>query len=155
MLVRRRGSQGLALAAAAVLALSACAASGPAEVESGQYRLLATSNPSGGVPADVSLIVDGDALTLVSGADKAHYTLGDAGEEFTLCPPSGSGTARPLDAPLTLGRLQLAQPAVFGDCGTTAPMRITVVDLASVDEANRFPFARWAEFCDTVDPSCP
>ena len=52
-----------------------------------------------------------------------------------------------------IGDLELAEPAIFGDCGEARPIRVTVVDLSAVGDG-QFPFQRWAEFCDIADADC-
>jgi hypothetical protein len=137
-----------------VMVLAACSSLGPANVESGQYRLYATSASGEELPPDVSLVIEDAALTLSSGAEQRTYILGDPGAEYTVCPPSGQGAPQPLGGAVSIGDLDLADPAVFGDCGKAKPSRVTVVDLSSVDEVNQFPFERWAEFCLIEDPDC-
>ena len=88
------------------------------------------------------------------GAELARATLGAAGDtQYALCPLGGRGSPQPLDIPIEDGGLTLEQPALFGDCGQVRPTRVTVVDLASTTD-QAFPFATWAEFCDTTDPDC-
>lgn len=123
-------------------------------MESGQYRLYATSASAQALPLDVSLVIEDSALTLNSGAEQTTYILGEPGAEYTVCPPSGKGAPQPLGGAMPIGDLDLAEAAAFGDCGTTKPSRVTVVDLTSVDAATQFPFERWAEFCLIADPDC-
>jgi len=137
-----------------VMVLAACSASGPADVASGQYRLYATSSSGQPLPPDVSLVIEDSALTLTSGSEMRTFILGEPGTEYTVCPPSGTGAPQPLGGAMSIGDLELAEAAAFGDCGTTKPERITVVDLSSVDGGNQFPFQRWAEFCSIADPDC-
>jgi hypothetical protein len=142
-----------------VLVLAGCAGGtggdppGPAAITDGSYRLLATS--AGQDPdATVSLTITGDTLVLTQGSDTTEDSLGQPGDtEYVLCPPGGTGSPRPLSAPIDVDGVHLARPALFGDCGQTTPVRVTLVDLdATTDQA--FPFATWAEFCDTGDPDC-
>jgi len=91
---------------------------------------------------------------LTQGFETVEGTLGQpVGTEYVLCPPDGKGSPRPLGTPVEVGGVQLASPALFGDCGQAKPVRVTLVDLdATTDGA--FPFQIWAEFCDTKDPDC-
>ncbi len=59
-----------------------------------------------------------------------------------------------LDAPLSVDGVVFTRPALVGDCGQTTPVRVTLVDLDATDTSLRFPFTRWAEFCDLTDPDC-
>ena len=54
--------------------------------------------------------------------------------------------------PVALAGTTFARPALFGDCGMTRPVRVTVVDLDSTTPTGTFGFTRWVEFCDTKDP---
>jgi hypothetical protein len=126
---------------------------GAATVADGAYRLLATS-ASQEPDATVSLQITGDALVLTQGSDTVEGTLGQpVGTEYMLCPPDGRGSPRPLDTPVEVGGVALANPALFGDCGQTRPVRVTLVDLSATTDQT-FPFRNWAEFCDTRDPDC-
>jgi hypothetical protein len=102
----------------------------------------------------VSLTITGDAVVLTQGSDTVESTFGQPPDtEYVLCPPDGTGSHRPLGAPIDVDGVQLARPALFGDCGPTKPIRVTLVDLdATTDQA--FPFKSWAELCDTDDPDC-
>lgn len=140
-----------ALASAAVL-LAGCQ-SGPQSVPPGEYRLYATS--AGATSAQpLEATITGQGLTLTTPAEPMSFDFGAAADEFTLCPPSGKGRPTTLDAAMTVGDVQLARPAIFGDCGVTKPVRVTVVDLDSVDTSAQFPFTRWVEFCNRTDPDC-
>ena len=105
--------------------------------------------------AATSPTIAGDQVVISrGGAELARATLGAAGDtQYVLCPPGGRGSPQPLDIPIEDGGLTLEQPALFGDCGQVRPTRVTVVDLASTTD-QAFPFATWAEFCDTTDPDC-
>ena len=104
--------------------------------------------------ATVSLQITGDSVVLTQGSATVEGTLGQPGAtEYVLCPPDGEGSPRPLDAPLDVGGVRLTSPALFGDCGQTKPVRVTLVDLDATTEAS-LPFQDWAEFCDTKDPDC-
>lgn len=141
-----------AVALVAAAALGGCQDSSPAPHGDGDHRLYATSS-GGGVP-DASLAIEGPDVTLAQGTSIAEYTIGSPAEAVTLCPPNGTGSPIRLDGgPMTIGDLEIQSPALFGDCGHTRPVRVTVVDLESFDEFE-FPFARWAEFCDITDPDC-
>jgi hypothetical protein len=115
--------------------------------------LLATSASQDPDPT-VQLQITGDTIVLTQGAGTVQGTLGPAGsEEYVLCPPDGTGSPRPLESPIEVDGVQMASPALFGDCGQTTPVRVTLVDLtATTDQV--FPFQTWAEFCDTTDPDC-
>lgn len=143
-----------------VLALAGCGGSqdatsgGPAEVTDGAYVSLASS--AGGGAEDVGLDIGGDSITLRQDSGTTTATIGEPAAEAILCPPSGKGRPRQIDTPLTVGSVALASPAIFGDCGQTAPRRVTLVDLDSYDEsAGPAAFTRWVELCDTTDPDCP
>ena len=149
--VRRPWSAGLL--AVSILALAACQ-SGPADVASGDYRAFAASSEIGEVPP-VTLTVDGAALTFGELDMLNARELGQGGEEVVVCPPDGRGSPASLGEPLSLGTTTFEAPAIVGDCGATAPRRVTVIDLASAEQdAGPFPFTRWVEFCDTTDPDC-
>lgn len=156
---RRRGGPAGGIAPIVLLAgmLSGCSgnstAGGPDPVADGSYRLLATSSTQD-PQTDATLQVDGDQVVITQGSDSVEGPLGDpVRSPYVLCPPDGQGSPRPLDAAVQVDGLQMRQPALFGDCGQTSPGRVTLVDLASAtDEA--FPFATWAEFCDSTDPGC-
>ncbi len=91
---------------------------------------------------------------IAQGSESVQVTLGDpVSPQYVLCPPGGQGSPRPVDAAVQVDGLQMRQPALFGDCGQTSPSRVTLVDLASTTDG-AFPFAVWAEFCDSADPDC-
>lgn len=145
------------LVAAVVLLLAAGCAddSSPAQVQDGSYRLFATSESATidatGAPG---LLIDADTVSLTDGADTSTVVLGEPTEQRVVCPPSGEGSPLSLDAALSVDGVTLTRPALFGDCGQTTPVRVTLVDLESTDTSLRFPFTRWAEFCDVTDPDC-
>lgn len=150
-------SKSTAAALGLVVLLAGCSsdspAGSPADVTDGSYTLFATSS-SKAPDAAVSLTVAGDSVELTQGGDTVQATLGEAGDtKYTLCPPGGEGSPLPLDMPVEVGSVKLDQPALFGDCGQTKPVRVTLVDLAATNE-QAFPFATWIEFCDTTDPDC-
>jgi hypothetical protein len=143
----------------AVLLLAGCSggsdgdSQGPAAIADGSYQLLATST-SQEPDATVSLQITGDSVVLTQGSGTVEGNLGQPGTtEYVLCPPDGKGSPRPLGTPVDVGGVQLASPALFGDCGQTKPVRVTLVDLDATTE-DAFPFQNWAEFCDTKDPDC-
>ncbi|MBI1349655.1 MAG: hypothetical protein GC156_00885 [Actinomycetales bacterium] len=147
----RRRTVALAAAAPMLLLLAGCQ-SGPADIADGQYRAYATS---GTTDPQASLVVNGDQLVVTTATGDETVTIGDPGDSYTLCPPDGSGRPRLLRGVMTIGDVVLQQPAIFGDCETTAPSRLTIVDLASFDASlGPFSFGEWVEFCDTRDPSC-
>jgi hypothetical protein len=160
---RRFGVRGAArrvgVGLGAILLLAGCSggsdgdSQGPAAVADGAYQLLATST-SQAPDATVSLQITGDSVVLTQGSTTVEGTLGQPGAtEYVLCPPDGKGSPRPLGTPIEVGGVQLTSPALFGDCGQTKPVRVTLVDLDATTEA-AFPFQNWAEFCDTKDPDC-
>ncbi len=55
---------------------------------------------------------------------------------------------------MTVGDLTLVAPAMFGDCGDSAPELVTVVDLDSATESGPLPFSRWIEFCNVESADC-
>ncbi len=143
----------------AVLLLAGCSggsdgdSQGPAAIVDGSYKLLATST-SQAPDATVSLQITGDSVVLTQGSGTVEGTLGQLGAtEYVLCPPDGKGSPRPLGTPVEVDGVQLASPALFGDCGQTKPVRVTLVDLDATTDAP-LPFQNWAEFCDTKDPDC-
>lgn len=131
------------------VATAGCA-SGPAEVTDGTYRLLAVSDQA--PVSGQKLTVRGSTVTVEGGPPRA---MAADGQRALVCPPSGKGVVRPLDGPVTVGARQLVHPGVFGDCGTTAPRRVTLVDLDSADRNARPAFTVWAEFCVSTEPDCP
>lgn len=150
---------GAALVASSVFALAGCggsdgASSGaPSEVSDGAYAYLASS--AGGSAPAVSLTIAGDAITLTGDTGPVTATIGEPATEAVLCPPSGKGQPAKVGTALNVGSVALASPAIFGDCGQTTPMRVTLVDLDSYDEAGGpYKYTRWVEFCDTTDPDC-
>ena len=141
----------VAAAAAGVVVLAGCS-SGPADVADGQYRAFAWSGV--GDPG-ASVLVTGDQLDVSSSAGTEALAVGDPANSYVLCPPDGTGRPRLLNGRLAIGDLVMRQPAVFGDCGTTSPRRLTIVDIASYDPSQGpFPFTTWVEFCDVKDADC-
>ncbi len=138
---------------AAALFLTGCQ-SAPQGVPAGSYRLLAdATTTSPGSPAE--LTVTANAVTLAADGTTASADLGAATSSYTLCPPSGTGTARQLSASLTINGTYYTHPAIYGDCGQTKPVRVTIIDLDSYNnDTTKLPFDRWAEFCNTADPDC-
>ena len=131
--------------------IAACGGGGPDSVGDGEYTFYASS---GTAPSGATAVVSGDDITFTVDGSDTVATLGDETAEFTLCPPDTTGTAQALGVSLTVGSVEIADAAVFGDCGTTSPSRITVVDIAAIDESLQFPFVNWVEFCDTSDEDC-
>lgn len=152
------GARPVVVAACLGLALAGCGSSGstaggPAALTDGSYRILAASD--GATPA-ATLDLTGVELTLTDAGATTRATIGGAAPEVVLCPPSGKGEPRRLDSSVTVGELRFEQPAIFGDCGQTKPLRVTLVDLKSSDGSQApLPFARWVEFCASTDPDCP
>ena len=143
----------VAVLPAVALTLTACQ-SGPAAIASGDYRAYAASSEVGSVPP-VTLVIDGSTLTFGENDVLTTAELGESTDEYLVCPPSGKGSPVLLSPALSLGPTAFESPAIVGDCGATAPARVTVVDLASVsEEEGPLPFTRWVEFCDTTDPDC-
>jgi hypothetical protein len=142
------------MSAVAAFLLGACS-SRPADVVDGTYRAMAASGELAAAPDASLTVVNGQfTFTTPAGADIVA-TTSPGTDEFVVCPPDTEGTPDLLGGSLTLGDTTLAQPAVIGDCGHTKPVRITIVDLASVSaDSVPFPFTRWIEFCDTADPDC-
>lgn len=147
----------IAVASAALVALAGCgtsgqSAGGPAPVGDGSYAFLASS--AGGT-GPATLDIAGQELTLTQAGASTKGTIGEAAPETVLCPPAGKGQPLRVDASLSVGTVELAAPAIFGDCGQVTPKRVTVVDLNSFDTAaGPFGYARWVEFCSTGDPDC-
>ena len=126
---------------------------GPQAPTDGSYVYLASSE---GSTQSTALAIAGEQVALTQGSGTTTASMGDPAPPAVLCPPSGEGRALTLDAPLTIGAVALASPALFGDCGQTTPKRVTVIDLDSYEEAGGpFGYTRWVEFCETSDPDCP
>ena len=135
------------------LVLAGCQ-SGPQSVPDGTYRLFADASTTSPGAADGLTIASG-TVTLTADGATSTAELGAASSEYLLCPPSGKGTARTLGSALTINGTDYTKPAIYGDCGQTKPVRVTIIDLDSYnDGATQLPFTRWAEFCDTSDPDC-
>lgn len=139
-----------AFGALALLA-AACSSSGPAAVSDGNYLGYASS--AGTAPA-ATLSITGSSLTVDQGGSSSPYTISDGTAEYTVCGDGGTGTPSPLSGAMAVESIEMAEPAIFGDCGITAPDRVTIVDLDSFDDTLGFPFTRWVEFCDTSDDDC-
>lgn len=138
-----------------VLPLLAACSSGPAEPGNGEYRAFAAAAGLPGAPGASVAISDGAAEVTADGAT-SRSALTERSLDQVLCPPDAKGSAWTLDAGIVIGGIAFEEPAIIGDCGTSAPVRITLVDLASGSESVRpFPFTRWIEFCDVSDPDCP
>ncbi len=138
---------------AGLAGLTSCQ-SGPDGITDGSYQLLASS---AGAEPDAAQTVEiaGSTVTLHTASGDATATLGSPASTMVLCPPHGDGKPTTLgDSALTMGRVTLTHPAVFGDCGSATPERITLVDLDGVDTAQSFPFTRWAEFCLSGSQDC-
>ena len=135
---------------AAALALGACGSSSIA-VQDGEYRSLASSESS---TPEATMVVDGSSLTLTVDGTATQATIGGSGSSYVVCPPDSSAEVRPLDTSMTVGAIAFARPGIFGDCGITTPVRVTIVDLDAETTTGGFPFARWLEMCDVTDPDC-
>ncbi len=138
---------------AAALLLTGCQ-SGPTSILVGNYRLLADATTSSPNTA-AELAVTDTTVALTADGSTTSADLGAATSSYTLCAPSGKGTATELSAPLSINGTDFSHPAIYGDCGQTKPVRVTIIDLDSYNnDATKLPFARWAEFCNTTDPDC-
>lgn len=138
------------IAAIALLA-AACGGSSPSRPADGTYTGYAASD--GSVPAG-TLLVDGESYVLDIGGSSQEGRLTESDTQYVVCPPDGEATVEQMGAALTIGDLTFTTPAVFGDCGETAPVRVTIVDVATADMDMAFPFITWVELCDTTDPDC-
>jgi major membrane immunogen (membrane-anchored lipoprotein) len=138
---------GVALA----LVLTACGSSGPGAIADGSYKAYAVS--SGATP-DAMLVIEGSSVTLTQDGTQSDFTMTDGTTEYTVCGTDGSGTPSPLGADMTVGDVDMVNPAIYGDCGQTSPNRVTVVDLDSALGSGGIGFASWAEFCDVNDSDC-
>ena len=140
---------GIVGVAAAALVLGACGSSSIV-VEDGDYRSLASSESS---TPEAIMVIDGSALTLTVDGTATRATIEGSGSSYVVCPPDTSAEVLPLDGAVTIGAISFARPGIFGDCGITTPVRVTIVDLDS-ESGGGFPFARWIEMCDVTDPDC-
>ncbi len=155
MTPRRSGARRLAvLVPVILLGLTACGGGGgPADLADGDYRAFAIA--AGGSAPDASLAISGADVTVTAGDSVVSARIGSAAESYLVCPPNGEGKPVTLDQPVTIGADTFTRPALFGDCGETAPVRVTLVDLDSVTAGEGAPpFGRWIEFCDVTDPDC-
>ncbi len=135
-----------------LLLVAACQA-GPQAMPEGRYRLFATS--TGPVTDDIFLELAGTSITVQGEATQTEYSVGAEADEAVLCPPAGKGRPRSLGKAMNVGDVALARPAVFGDCGTAKPARLTIVDLDSASaDVKPFGFTRWVEFCNGNDRDC-
>lgn len=134
--------------------MSGCSGPGPVPLADGSYRLYATSADTAAQPgADVEGV--GDEKQLTDGQETVSRGLrGSGSDEVLVCPPSGRGAPQRLDGPVTVGGIAFISPALVGDCGRTRAVRVTLVDLDTVDEGQQFPFTTWVEFCDVADADC-
>lgn len=140
-----------------VLTLTGCQSqSGPEALEPGQYVALASS--TGITQTGATLALTSTYVVLRSDTNPQTSAFAGPSAEFLLCPPSGHGVGRTLREPLTIGGQDYQSPMIFGDCGTTRPARVTIVDLTSLEdpsEHSSMPFSRWIEFCRGGAPDCP
>ena len=135
---------------AAALALGACGSSSIG-VQDGEYRSFASSESS---TPEATMVIDGSSLTLTGDGTTTQATIADSGSSSVVCPPDSSAEVLPLDGAVTIGAISVARPGIFGDCGITTPVRVTIVDLDSETTTGGFPFTRWFEMCDVTDPDC-
>ena len=135
---------------AAALALGACSSSSIA-VEDGDYRSLASSEFS---TPEATMVIEESALTLTVDGTTTRATIEGSGSSYVVCPPDASAEVLPLDTAVMIGDISFARPGIFGDCGITTPVRVTIVDLDAETTTGGFPFARWIEMCDVTDPDC-
>jgi hypothetical protein len=141
------------LAAVLVLLASACGGNSTAEIPDGSYR--AFSVTEGEVP-EISLSIDGDSLTFTAaGGEEVETTLAAQGDVHPVCGTDREDEVFAVGTSLSFVGAEYTRPGLFGDCGITAPVRVTLVDLDSYDDAlGVVPFARWVELCATSDPDC-
>lgn len=134
------------------LFVTSCGGGGAAEIATGSYRAFAVAE--GAVP-DLALAIDGAALTFTGAGDTTEATLGDPAGTYPVCGTDREDEVIGLDTPVTVGDAEYTNPGIFGDCGLTAPVRVTLVDLDSFEDGSGVvPFARWVELCDLSDPDC-
>ncbi len=137
-------------------ALAACGGgdAGPAAVTDGTYSLMAVS--AGGAPTSPrpSLTIAGNTVQISTSTGPVQATSTPTSTTYTLCPPNGKGAPLALSTPVTVNGTLYVRPALFGDCGVTKPVRVTLIDLDSTTSTSALPFSRWAEFCYTTDPDC-
>ncbi len=135
-----------------VVLVVACGGGGAAEIADGSYRAFAVAE--GEVP-DLSLEIDGNALTFTGPGGITEASLGAIAGAYRVCGTETEDDVVEVDTAVTVDAVEWANPGIFGDCGITSPERVTLVDLDSHDEAlGVVPFARWIELCDTTDPDC-
>lgn len=133
------------------LAVAACGGTS-AEITDGSYRTFAAADGAG---PDLSLDVDGDALTFTGPGGTTEATLGESAGSYPVCGPDQDAPVLRVGTPVMVGDDEWADPGLFGDCGITSPVRVTLVDLDSLDDSlGVVPFARWVELCDLADPDC-
>lgn len=132
-------------------AVAACGGTS-AEITDGSYRAFAIAD--GAVP-ELSLDVDGDALTFTGPGGVTEAALGETAGPYPVCGPDRDEDVLRVGSPVMVGDVEWADPAMFGDCGITSPVRVTLVDLGSLDESlGVVPFGRWVELCDVDDSDC-
>jgi hypothetical protein len=134
------------------LVATACGGASGAEISDGTYRAFAVAE--GEVP-DAELSIDGQSLALMGANRTIEMTLEADGESYPVCGTDRDDDVFALGTAVTVGDVDYTRAGLFGDCGVTTPVRVTLVDLESYDETlGVVPFARWAEFCDVTDPDC-
>jgi hypothetical protein len=134
------------------LVVSACGGTSAAEISDGSFRAFAVAD--GEVP-DLSLSIDGDVLSFSSSGEDVEATLAADGDTYPVCGTDREDEVFEVGTTITVGDAEYTSPGLFGDCGVTTPVRVTLVDLDSFDDdLGVVPFARWVELCDTTDPDC-
>ncbi len=132
------------------LGVTACGTSSPAAIEDGSYVAYGSSDDA--VP-EASMEIAGDSVTITEAGMQQSLTKTKGIVEYTVCGTDGVGAPSPLEPGFTVGLLAFTNPAIYGDCGVTAPKRVTIIDLDSV-EPDGSTFSRWLEFCDISDADC-
>jgi hypothetical protein len=134
------------------LLVAACGGGGTAEITDGSYRAFAIAE--GAVP-DLTPAIAGETLTFTAPGVTTEASLGDRAGSYPVCGTDRENDVISLDNSVVVGDVEYPNPGVFGDCGLTASVRVTLVDLDSfVDGSGVVPFARWVELCDVGDSDC-
>jgi len=134
------------------LVAAACGGTSGAEISDGTYRAFAVAE--GEVP-DAELSIDGQSLVLTGANGAIQMTLETDGESYAVCGTDRDDDVFAVGTAVTVGEVDYNRAGLFGDCGVTTPVRVTLVDLESYDEMlGVVPFARWVELCDVTDPDC-
>lgn len=150
-----RGGLLAAGALGALFALSACSSAGPSAPADGKYRVLAMSDAFASAP-EATLWVKKSSVDLVVGDAVTRSKLTNTAVDAVICPPDTKGSAWSLAQSIDFVGVTFESPAIIGDCGSSLPARITLVDLASSSsDVTPFSFTRWIELCDVSDTDCP